>query len=98
MILKIIATNFSAEINWLFKLIDNSGREYFVMQEGFYKNKGLKSSVTKDKLDTLDIKQNVDCVYELIDEKILLLNSIKNNCPQHAMLFGGYYVHMVQCN
>jgi hypothetical protein len=76
MILKIIATNFRAEFNWLYKLIDNSGREYYVMQDGFYKIKGFKSPVTKDKLDTLDINQSVDCVYELIDEKNIITKFI----------------------
>lgn len=69
MILQIIDINFTTTFNWLYRLTDNTGVEYFVMNDSFYRMHGFKSPVTKKELDTFDIKQSVDCHYESIDGK-----------------------------
>jgi len=52
--LRIAEANFTAKFDWLFRLIDDSGNNVFIMNDSFYKSRSLKSPITKKTLDYFD--------------------------------------------
>jgi len=65
--LKITNTNFTTNYDWLFKLSDENGDDFYIMNEHFYKNRHLKSPVTRKELDYFDKGQWVNANAEVID-------------------------------
>lgn len=52
--LKIIDIDFTDKNAWLFKLCDETGNDFFIMMDAFYKKYNLKTPITKKELDYLD--------------------------------------------
>lgn len=52
--LKIIEVNFTSNLNWLYKLINQEGSIFYIMQKDFYDALELHSPVTKRELDCYD--------------------------------------------
>lgn len=67
MILKVLNVNFSTEFDWIFKLIDSEHNEYFVMDNNFYSNNGLKTPIKHNHLDTLDIGHSINSHFKTIN-------------------------------
>ncbi|MFZ4796241.1 MAG: hypothetical protein ACOYMA_02035 [Bacteroidia bacterium] len=65
--LKITDTNFTTKYDWLFKLADENGNDFFIMNTTFYEKHGFKSPVTKKELDSYDNEQWVNVIVEKID-------------------------------
>lgn len=71
--LKIIETNFTKNHDWLFKLTDESGVEFYIMNEIFYKKHKIKSPVTKIELDVYDVGQWIDALVKNLDGKGIVI-------------------------
>lgn len=67
MIIKVIETNFTSKIKWIFKLNDSTNDEYFIMTEEFYKSNKLQTPITRKELDSLDIGHSISCHFQLIE-------------------------------
>ena len=52
--LKIIDTNFKNDADWLFKLADQEGVIYYILENDFYRQLKIKTPVTKKHLDYYD--------------------------------------------
>lgn len=52
--LRIIDTNFTTKHDWLFKLADENGNDFYIMNEVFYKKYNFQSPITKKQLDVYD--------------------------------------------
>lgn len=72
--LKITDTNFTAKYEWLFKLSDEDGNDFYIMNEAFYKNHGFKSPITKKELDYYDRGQWITAFVEQIDGKGIVIS------------------------
>lgn len=71
--LRITDTNFTTKFNWLFKLSDENGNDFYIMNESFYKNHYLKSPITKKELDYLDRGQWITALVEFIDNQKIVV-------------------------
>lgn len=67
--LRITDTNFTTKFNWLFKLSDENGNIFYIMNESFYKSHSLKSPITKKELDYFDRGQWINAHIDLFDGK-----------------------------
>lgn len=65
--LRIVETNFTTNYNWLYKLDDENGNDFYIMNESFYKNHNLKSPITKKELDYYDRGQWITASIEQIE-------------------------------
>jgi hypothetical protein len=72
--LRIIDTNFTTKFDWLFKLADESGSNFYIMNEQFYKNHNLKSPITKKELDYYYIGQWITSPAKQIDGKFIVVS------------------------
>lgn len=52
--LKISEVNFTSQHDWMFKLVNEQGINYFVMNEAFYKRHMQKSPITRKEIDHWD--------------------------------------------
>jgi len=58
--LEVKDVNFTNNYNWLFKLSDGVD-EYYIYNDYFYYEKGLKTPITKKELDSLDVGHSILC-------------------------------------
>ena len=72
--LRIIDANFTTKHDWLFKLVDENGNDFYIMNESFYKNHNFKSPITKKELDYYDKGQWVAASVEHIDGKGIVVS------------------------
>lgn len=72
--LKITDTNFTSHPKWLFKLVDEQGCDYYIMQNSFYEEYGLTTPVTKKHLDSLDKGSSIICEYKNVEGKRVIVN------------------------
>ena len=57
--MKVIEINFASNLPWLFRLIDSTGVEYFVLNAEKYAEFGVASPVTRLMLDNFDIGTSI---------------------------------------
>jgi translation elongation factor P/translation initiation factor 5A len=67
--LRIIDTNFTTKHDWLFKLSDENGNDFYIMNQAFYKSHNLKSPITKKELDYYDRGQWITATTVQINDK-----------------------------
>ena len=67
--LKIIETDLTGAKGWLFKLIDESGNEVYIMELWFYKKNKLKTPVNYTVTDSYDNNMWIDANIQEIDGK-----------------------------
>ena len=67
--LRITNTNFTTKHDWLFKLADENGNDFYVMNKVFYEKHNLKSPITKKELDYI-IKVLPPIISELRKTKV----------------------------
>ncbi|WP_346320970.1 hypothetical protein [Chitinophaga sp. YIM B06452] len=67
--LRIVEINFTARHDWLFKLCNEAGNEFYVMNEVFYKCHYLRSPIMKRELDQYDKGQWITAFVESIGGK-----------------------------
>jgi len=67
--LRITNTNFTTKHDWLFKLADENGNDFYVMNKVFYEKHNLKSPITKKELDYYSKEQWVNVSVGQIDGK-----------------------------
>jgi translation elongation factor P/translation initiation factor 5A len=72
--LRITDMNFTTRHDWLFKLIDENGNDFYIMNEAFYKNHNLKSPITKKELDYYDRGQWITASVEQINGKGIVVS------------------------
>ena len=72
--LKITATNFTTRYIWLFKLADENGNDFYIMNEAFHKNHNLKSPITKKELDYYDRGQWITASVAQINGKGIVVS------------------------
>lgn len=72
--LRITEVNFTTEHDWLFKLTDESGDAFYIMNESFYKKQNLKSPITKKELDYYDKGQWINVYVKEIDSKNIVVS------------------------
>ncbi len=72
--LRIIDTNFTTRHDWLFKLVDENGNDFYIMSGAFYKSHNLKSPITKKELDYYDRGQWITASVEQIDGKGIVVS------------------------
>lgn len=72
--LRIIDTNFTTKFDWLFKLADESGSNFYIMTEQFYKNHNLESPITKKELDYYDRGQWISSTAKEINGKLIVVS------------------------
>lgn len=72
--LRIIETNFTIKFDWLFKLADESGSNFYIMNKQFYKKHNLKSPITKKELDYYDRGQWISSPAKEIDGKFIVVS------------------------
>lgn len=65
-------SDFLKEQKWLFIIEDDMRVEYFIMEESFYKNNGLKSPITKRELDSLSKNMQIEFDYKVINHLNLI--------------------------
>jgi hypothetical protein len=71
--LRITDTNFTTRYDWLFRLVDESGNDFYIMNAAFYKKHNFKSPITKKELDTYDRGQWITATVEKIDGKGIVI-------------------------
>ena len=72
--LRIADTNFTTRHDWLFKLADENGNDFYIMNEAFYKNHNVKSPITKKELDYYDKGQWITASVVQIDGKGIVVS------------------------
>ena len=72
--LRITDTNFTTRHDWLFKLADENGNDFYIMNEAFYKNHNFKSKITKKELDYYDRGQWITASVEQIEGKGIVVS------------------------
>lgn len=72
--LKIIDVNFTNDHDWVFKLQDEKGNHFFIMNQLFYKAHGLKSPITKKELDSYDKGQWINVILKEVAGKIIVID------------------------
>jgi hypothetical protein len=77
MILKVIETNFTNKYDWISKLKDNEGLDYFIMANEFYKINRIKSPIDRQILDSLDKGQTLDCICKDLSNMKVVIEIIK---------------------
>ncbi len=71
--LTITDVNFTSKYDWLFKLIDQSNEIYYIMDDRFYRNHKVKSPITKQHLDYLDVGQSISAITKEINGKKIVI-------------------------
>lgn len=71
--LKITDTNFTTKQVWLFKLADENGNEFYIMDEPFYTNHSLKNPITKKELDYYDRGHWITAKIKQIEDKGIVI-------------------------
>lgn len=66
--IKITDVNFTKQHEWIFKLVNEFGDVYYIMNELFYKKHNLKTPLTKRELDTYDRGQWINASVENIED------------------------------
>jgi hypothetical protein len=66
--LKIKDVSFTNDCDWLFKLSDGFN-EYYVLTNHFYEKMGLKTPISKNELDYLDVGHSILCEVKDFDGK-----------------------------
>ena len=74
--LKIIAVNYTTNFDWTYKLSDGIEEDFFIMYDDFYERCGLKTPVTRLRLEHLGVGQWLSCNVEVINEKKIVINFI----------------------
>lgn len=72
--LRITDTNFTTRHDWLFRLVDENGNDFYIMNEAFYKNHNFKSPVTKKELDYYDTEQWITASVAQINGKGIVVS------------------------
>jgi translation elongation factor P/translation initiation factor 5A len=72
--LEVIDTNFLNDFDWLFKLRDEKGSYFYIMNKDFYKTHNIKSPITKNELDYLDKGFWLKCKVEEIDGRAIVVS------------------------
>lgn len=72
--LKITDTNFTTKHDWLFKLVDENGNDFYIMNEAFYKKNNFKSPITKKELDYYDRGYWIFASVEQIEGKRIVIS------------------------
>ena len=72
--LKIVDINFTTKHDWLFKLVNENGNNFYIINESFYKNRNFKSPITKKELDYYDRGQWITASAEQIDGKGIVVS------------------------
>jgi hypothetical protein len=70
--LEITDMNFLNNEDWIFKLVDNVGNIYHVMNDKFYKANDLRNPISKHEFDYYDIGTVINAAVIMVDGKILL--------------------------
>jgi hypothetical protein len=65
--LRIKELNFSSKYNWIYKLVDEYKKEYFIMDSQFYDAHHLKSPINKHHLDSYDKETSIKAEVGIID-------------------------------
>jgi hypothetical protein len=65
--LKITNTNFTTRYDWMFKLSDEKGEEFYIMNDSFYNNRHLKSPLSRKELDHFDTGQWIIANSKVVD-------------------------------
>ncbi|MCD6010449.1 MAG: hypothetical protein K0Q79_311 [Flavipsychrobacter sp.] len=66
--LRVIEYNHLSYPNWTFKLLSETQEEYYIMNNGFYKQYNLKSPISYRELDSLDKGCWINAVTERIND------------------------------
>ena len=72
--LRITDTNFTTKFDWLFKLADEKGQDFYIMDESFYKQHNLKSPITRKELDYYDRGQWITASVKEIGGKNIVVS------------------------
>jgi hypothetical protein len=72
--LRIIDTNFTTKFDWIFKLTSESGINFYIMNEQFYKNHNLEGPITKKELDYYDRGLWISSTAKEIDGKFIVVS------------------------
>ncbi len=67
--LRITEVNFTIKHEWLFKLKDESGDEFYIMNESFYKRNFSDSPITKHELDYFDKGLTINAIIKEAEGK-----------------------------
>jgi len=67
--LEITDLNFLNKEEWIFKLVDNVGNIYHIMNDKFYKANDLRSPISKHELDYYDIGIVINASFIIADGK-----------------------------
>ena len=74
--LKIIEKNYTNNFNWMFKLSNEIEDNFYIMHDEFYEYYGLKSPVSRQRLEYLDLGHWLSCNVELINGLKVVINFI----------------------
>ena len=66
--IKITDVNFTKQHEWIFKLVNEFGDVYYIMNELFYKKHNLKTPITKRELDNYVRGQWINASVENIED------------------------------
>jgi len=66
--LKITSVNFTQKHDWLFKLADENGIEYFIMDSHFYTDHKLPSPINKHYLDYYEKGISINASIKEVDK------------------------------
>lgn len=72
--LRITDANFTTRHDWLYKLADENGNVFYIMNEAFYKKHQFKSPISKRELDYYDKGQWITASVEQIDGKGIVVS------------------------
>lgn len=72
--LKITAVNFTTENDWIFKLTDENGGDFFIMNVVFYRKYNFKDPLEKRELDYFDKGQWINACVDLIEGKNIVVS------------------------
>lgn len=74
--LKIIDINYTGKSKWFYKLSNGVEDDFYIMQADFYEHYGLKTPMTRQRMDYLDIGQWLSCNVEVVGGLKVVLNFI----------------------
>ncbi len=74
--LKIVDINYTGKGKWLYKLSNGVEDDFYIMSVDFYEYYGLKTPVTRQRREYLDIGHWLSCNVEVINGKKVVINFI----------------------
>jgi hypothetical protein len=74
--LKIVDINYTGNFKWMYKLSNGAEDDFYIMQEDFYRYYGLKTPVSRQRLEYLDVGHWLSCNVEVIDGLKVVTNFI----------------------